>query len=85
MNEKFDLPDGFYSVLNIPDYFEYILKDTDKRLTENRVTFNIKTAYYLQFLMPKMMKLLGSIKKVNKNKNRENVPRLKTINAVLIH
>ena len=35
--------------------------------------------------MPKMMKLLGSIKKVNKNKNRENVPRLKTINAVLIH
>ena len=35
--------------------------------------------------MPKMMKLLGSIKKVNKNKNRENVPRLKPINAVLIH
>ena len=31
------------------------------------------------------MKLLGSIKKVNKNQNRENVPRLKTINAVLIH
>ena len=25
-NEKFDLPDGSYSVLNILDYFEYISK-----------------------------------------------------------
>ena len=25
-NEKFELPDGSYSVSDIPDYFEYILK-----------------------------------------------------------
>ena len=25
-NEKFDLLDGFYSVLDIQDYFEYILE-----------------------------------------------------------
>ena len=25
-NDRFELPDGSYSVSNIPDYFEYILK-----------------------------------------------------------
>ena len=25
-NDKFELPDGLYSVSNIQDYFEYILK-----------------------------------------------------------
>ena len=25
-NDKLELPDGLYSVSNIPDYFEYILK-----------------------------------------------------------
>ena len=27
-NEKFELSDGSYSVLDIPDYFEYIFKKT---------------------------------------------------------
>ena len=27
-NEKFELPDGSYSVSGIPDYFEYLLKKT---------------------------------------------------------
>ena len=27
-NEKFQLPDGSYSVSDIPDYFKYILKKT---------------------------------------------------------
>ena len=31
-NEKFDLSDGSYSVSDIPDYFEYILKKHEKRL-----------------------------------------------------
>ena len=31
-NEKFDLRDGLYSVSDIQDYFEYILKNMDKRL-----------------------------------------------------
>ena len=33
-NEKFELPDGSYSVLDIQDYFEYILKKHEK-VTEN--------------------------------------------------
>ena len=33
-NEKFELPDGSYSVLDIQDYFEYILMKHEK-VTEN--------------------------------------------------
>ena len=29
-NEGFELPDGSYSILNIQDYFEYILKSMGK-------------------------------------------------------
>ena len=29
-NEDFELPDGSYSILNIQDYFEYILKSMGK-------------------------------------------------------
>ena len=58
-NDKFELPDGFYSVSNIHDYFEYILKKhgeiTDKPSVqiyvnniENRVTFKIKNRYSLK-------------------------------------
>ena len=31
-NEEFELPDGSYSISDIQDYFEYILKNTEKRL-----------------------------------------------------
>ena len=31
-NEEFELPDGSYSVSDIQDYFEYILKNMEKRL-----------------------------------------------------
>ena len=52
-NDKFELADGSYSVSNIQDYFEYILKkhgeDIDNSSVqiyvnkiENRVTFKIK-------------------------------------------
>ena len=52
-NDNFDLPDWLYSVSNIQEYFEYILKkhgkNTDKpsvqiyiNKIENRVTFEIK-------------------------------------------
>ena len=30
-NDKFELPGGFYSVSDIQDYFEYILKKTWRR------------------------------------------------------
>ena len=42
--------------------------------------------YYLQLLMSKTMKLLGSTKKkINKNKNGENVPHLEITEVVLVH
>ena len=31
MNDKFELPDGLYSVSDVQDYFEYILKKTWRR------------------------------------------------------
>ena len=37
---------------------------------ENRITFKIKTKYYLELLMNEAMKLLGSNKsRINKDKN----------------
>ena len=72
-NEEFELLDGSYSVSDIQDYFEYILKkhgektvNPSKRIyinkVENKITFKIKTRYYLDFLTPETMKLLGSTK-----------------------
>ena len=87
-NHKFELPDGSYSVSDIQDYFEYILKrhgeKTDKpsvqiyvNKIENRITFKIKNCYSLEFLTPETMKLLGSSKnKIAKDKNGENMPHL---------
>ena len=79
MDDEFELPDGSYSISDIQDYFEYILKkhgeDIDKQIyvnqVENRVTFKVKNGYSLERFKPETMKLLESIKnKVNKNKKR---------------
>ena len=41
---------------------------------ENRITFKIKTGYYLEFSIPEKMKLLGNTQsKIVKNENGENV------------
>ena len=93
-NDEFD---GSYSVSNIQDYFEYILKklgeDIDKpsiqiyvNKTESRVTFKIKNGYSFELLTPETMKLLGSIKnKTIKDKNGENVSHLEITEVVLAH
>ena len=85
-NDEFELPNGSYSVSNIQDYFEYILKkrgeDVDEppvqiyvNEIENRITFKIKNGYSLELLTPETMKLLGSTKnKITEDKNGENVP-----------
>ena len=83
-NDTFDLPDGFYSIADIQDYFEFIIKKHEA-LTENsqiqiysnriknRIVFKIKTGYKLELLTSETMKLLGSTKKVvYKNENVEN-------------
>ena len=96
-NDKFELPDGSYSVSDIRDYFEYILKkqgeDIDEpsvqiyvNKIENRVTFRIKTGYNLELLTSETMKLLGSTEnEITKDKNGENVPHLEITKVVLVH
>ena len=76
-NNKFDLPNGSYSILDIQDYFEFIIKKHET-LTENppvqiypnkiknRIVFKIKTGYKLELLSLETMKLLGSTKKDSK-------------------
>ena len=96
-NETFDLPDGSYSIADIQDYFEFIIKKhetlTDNpsiqiypNKIKNRIVFKIKTGYKLELLTPETMKLLGSTKKVvDKDKNSENVPKLESVEVVLVH
>ena len=64
-------------------YFEYIFKKHGEKSNnpsirmninriENRITFNIKAGYYLELLMAKMTRLLGSTKnKITKDENGE--------------
>ena len=53
---------------------------------KNRIVFKIKTGYKLELLSEETMQLLGSSKKViDKNKNGEFVPRLETVEVVLVH
>ena len=74
-NEEFKLPDGSYSVSDIQDYFEYILKkhgeNTNKpsiqiyvNKIENRITFKIKNGYSLELLTKETMKLLVGVLKI---------------------
>ena len=96
-NNTFDLPDGFYSIADLQDYFEFIIKKHET-LTENppvqvypskiknRIVFKIKTGYKLELLTPVTMKLLGSAKKVvDKYKDGENVSKLESVEFVLVH
>ena len=69
-NEEFELSDGSYSVSDIQDYFEYILKKHGENnkpsvpiyvnKIENTITFKIKRGYSLKLLSSETMKLLGS-------------------------
>ena len=53
---------------------------------EDRVTFRIKTRYYLALLIPETMKVLGSTKsKITKDEKGENVPCLEITDVVLAH
>ena len=80
-NEEFELRDGSYSISDVQDCFEYILKKHGEKTINpsiricanrigNRIMFKIKAGYYLELLTPEAIKLLGSTKsKITKNKN----------------
>ena len=52
---------------------------------ENRITFKIKSGYYLELLTPETMKLLGSTESKISDKNDGNVPHLEIVELVLVH
>ena len=79
------MPDGSYSISEIQDYFEFIIKKQET-LTENRpiqiypnkiksrIIFKVKTGYELELLSPERMKLLGSTKEdTDKDKDGEDI------------
>ena len=61
-NETFDLPNGSYSIDDIQDYFEFIMKkhvvltDNPSKIysnkIKNRIVFKIKNGYKLELLTP---------------------------------
>ena len=91
------MPDGSYLILDIQDYFEYILKKHNENVEnlsiriyvnkiETRITFKIKNGYYLELLTPETMKLLRCTEgKITKEKNGDNVPHLGITELVLVH
>ena len=95
--DEFELPDGSYFVSDIQNYFEYILKKHSKNVDNppikiyvskigNRITFKIKTGYYLELLTTETMKLLGSTEsKITKDMNANDVPHLEITKVILGH
>ena len=74
-NDTFDLPNGSYSISDIQDYFEFIIKKHETLIEypsiqiypnkiKNRIVFKVKTGYKLELLSPEIMKLLDSTKKM---------------------
>ena len=96
-NDEFSLPAGSYSVSDIQDYFEYIIKKHETiadilpvqiyvNKLKNRIVFKIKTGYKLELLTEETMQLLGCSKKdIDRKGDGEIVPKLEAIEVVLIH
>ena len=95
-NDEFDLPDGLYSISDIQDYFEFIIKKHETlaenppiqiypNKIKNRIVFKIKTGYKLELLSLETVKLLGSTKQDDhKDNDREDVPELESVEVVLV-
>ena len=89
------MPNGFYSVSDVQDYSEYIIKKIETLTTipfihvyinriNNRLVLKIKDEYKLELQTPGTMKLFGRTKKlIDKTKNGENVPSLEVVEVVL--
>ena len=89
--------DGSYSISDIQDYFEYIIKKHETiannplvkiyvNKIKNSIVFKIRTGYKLELLSLETIKLLGSIKKdVNKDKDSKNEPKLESVEVGLVH
>ena len=96
-NDKFELPDGSYSISDIQHCFAHILNKHGENIDnpsvkihsnkkENRIIFKMKTGFYRDLLIYETMKLNGSTEnKITKDKNGENVPHLVIPEVLLVH
>ena len=90
-NNEFD---GSYSVSDIQDYIEYIIKKHEKLTAiapihsyvnriNNRLVFQIKDGYKLELQTPEIIKLFGTTKKLlNKTKTGENKSSFEVVELV---
>ena len=93
-NDTFDLPDGSYSISDIQDHFQFIIKkhetltenppiQIDPNKIKNKIVFKIKTCYKLELLNRETMELLESTEKdVDSDKKSENKPKLESVEVV---
>ena len=88
------MPDGSYSISELHSIYhkkhETFIENHPIQIypnkIKNRIVFKIKTGYELKLLSPETMKLLRSTKKdVDKNKDGEHVPKLESVEVVLVH
>ena len=95
-NDKFDVPDGSYSIAALQNYFEYIIKkhETIAEVSpvliyvneiNNRIVFKIKSGYNLT-VSKETMRLFGRWSDTTDgDKNSELVPKLESVDLVLVH
>ena len=93
---KIIAPDGSYSVSDIQDYIEHIIKKPETLTTtppihvyinriNDRLVFQIKDRYKLELQTPETMRLFVSTKKlIDKTKNGENVRGFEVVAVVLV-
>ena len=91
------MPDGSYSIAALQNYFEYIIKKHETvadvspvliyvNKINNRIVFKIKSGYKLELLSKETMRLLGSsVDTIDGDKNSELVPKLESVDLVLLH
>ena len=96
-NDTFDVPDCSYSIAALQNYFEYIIKkhETIANVSpvliyvneiNSRFVFKIKSGHKLELLSKEAMKLLGSsTDTIDGDKNSELVPKLESVDLVLVH
>ena len=95
-NDEFDLPDGSYSTSDIHDYFEFIIKKHET-LTKNspvqiyvtglkQKCFQNKNRIQIRIANSWNNEIIRRHKKdVDKDKDRENVPKLESAEVILVH
>ena len=72
-------------LLNPSDKTDLKRSDKDVNKIQNRITFEIKTRYYLELLTPETIKVLESSKsKTTKDDNGENVSHLEITEVILV-